>query len=310
MENANSSSDDVRYDKQKNQHYSKEMKGPSSSYHYTVITEKTLFDVLGEIWRAKYIMAGFSILAALLAFVFMSISQRYYQAEMIVAPANPLGMMTISGAEQGMEGTMNANVSATRQGGDAFTIFEAIYNGASVASFLAKDEAFLKKLGEDRWNIFSEAKTNWDAQTISDYLSRHVHIEPVNGMSSLRRLSYMHPDKKFASELLGRIHRIADEIIRARILVQTNQRITYLNKALAKTNNPDHKRSLARLLMEQERLKMMVSLNQAYAASIVEPAYVSVRTCWPDPYVIYAVFILVSMVIGYIVATVLTRRTA
>ena len=271
---------------------------PSCS-HYTVIAEKTLFDVLGDVWRAKYMMVCFALIAALLAFLFIGISQRYTLAQMIIAPANPIGVTVSMG--QGIEGTISAG-DVLWQGADAFTVFGAIYNGTTVASFLAQDKEFLEALHEDHRFVFSKAKTNWDAQSLSEYLTKRVHLEPVSGSSSLRRLSYMHPDGKFAADLLKRIHRITDEMIRVRILMETNQRIAYLDNALAKTNNPDHKRSLTVLLMEQERQKMMVSPDQPYAASIIEPAYVSSRTHWPDPYLIYPAFVFIGLVIGYIVA--------
>ena len=277
--------------------------------HYTVIAEKTLFDVLGEVWRARFFMAGFALLAGLLAFVFISITPRYYLAQMIIGPANPIGMAVSSGAlpGQGMEGTISSG-SVSGQGADAFTVFGTIYNGTTVASFLAQDKKFLEALKDDRRFVFLEPEGNPDAQGLSEYLTRRVHLEPLSGSSSLRRLSYMHPDKKFAAGLLKRIHRITDEMIRARILMETNQRIEYLDNALAKTNNPDHKRSLTALLMEQERQKMMVSLDQPYAASIVEPAYVSSRTYWPDPYLIYPVFVFLALAIGYIVSIRIQRK--
>lgn len=171
-----------------------------------------------------------------------------------------------------------------------------------MASFLAQDKEFLKPLRDDRHFVFSKPRVKWDAQSLSEYLNKRVHLEPLSGSSSLRRLSYMHPDKKFAAELLTRIHRITDEMIRARILVETNQRIEYLNNSLASTSNPDHKRSLTALLMEQERQKMMVSLDQPYSAYIVEPDFVYSRTYWPDPYAIYPVFVFIWLLLGYFVA--------
>ena len=270
--------------------------------HYTVIAEKTLYDVLGEAWRAKFVMISFALVAALLAFLFVGVSTRYTLAQMIIAPANPIGMVGVNGpAGQGMEGTINSGVQTGEQI-DAFSVFGAIYNGTTVASFLAQDKDFLEPLRDDRRFVFSDARLIWDAPSLSEYLDKRVHLESLSGSSSLRVLSYMHPDKKFAAELLTRIHRITDEMIRARILVETNQRIDYLNNALAGTNNPDHKRSLTALLMEQERQKMMVSLDQPYSASIVEPAFVSSRTYWPDPYLIYPVFVFIGLLMGYFVA--------
>jgi len=276
--------------------------------HYTVIAEKTLFDVLGEVWRAKYLMVGATLLAVLLAFLFIGISQPYYRAQMIVAPANSIGMMAFgSTLGQGQEGTISAG-DVSGESIDVFPVFGAIYSGTTVSSFLAQDKDFLRSLRDDRPFVFSEAKTNWDAQRLSEYLQKHVHLEPLSGSSSFRRLIYMHPDKKFAADLLTRIHRVTDEMIRARVLEETNQRIKYIDTALAKTNNPDHKRSLTALLMEQERQKMMVSLDQPYAAAIIEPAFVSSRTRWPDPFVIYPVFVILGLAVGYMVAVRLYMR--
>lgn len=266
---------------------------------YTVISEKTLFDVLRDMWKAKFVMLGFAIVAALAAFIFLSLSNNYYQAEMIIAPASPMGFSTRGSAgAKASEGTISVQ-EADLQSNAAFVRFENIYSGASVASFLVKDEDFVSKLALDRMFEFSKGRSRWDAQSLSEYIEKRVHLEPVSG-TSLRRLSYMHPDKAFAAEMVRRVHRITDEMIRASILVETNQRIDYLNKALAKASNPDHKRTLVDLMMEQERLKMMVSLDQAYAAAIIEPPYVLFRTRWPDKYVFYLMFVFVGLSLGYI----------
>ncbi len=276
--------------------------------HYTVIAEKTLYDVLGEVWHAKFVMISFALIAVLLAVLFIGISTRYTFAQMIIAPANPIGMVAVSGAAgQSMEGTIASGVPVG-ESIDAFSVFGAIYSGTTVASFVAQDSEFLAPLRDDRRFVFSKVRLKWDAQSLSEYLSKRVHLEPLSGSSSLRRLSYMHPNKKFAAELLTRIHRITDEMIRARILVETNQRIEYLNNSLAGTNNPDHKRSLTALLMEQERQKMMVSLDQPYSAAIIEPAFVSSHTHWPDPYAIYPIFVLIGLLMGYFVAVQVMRK--
>ncbi len=276
--------------------------------HYTVIAEKTLYDVLGEVWRARFIMAGFALLAAALAFLFIAVSQDFYRAQMIIAPANPIGFMPVRSSVAGMEGTLSSGSSYAAEHTDAFDVFGTIYSGTTVASFLAQDKNFIEPLQNDRRFVFSKTREKWDAQSLSEYLNRRVQLDPLSGDSSLRRLSYAHPDKKFAAELLTRLHRITDEMIRSRILAQTNQRIKYLEDALAGTSNPDHKRSLASLLMEQERQKMMVSLDQPYSADIVEPAFVLSRTHWPDPYIIYPVFVFLGLVFGYIVAVQTGRK--
>lgn len=276
----------------------------SSRFHYTVMAEKTLFDVLREIWRFRYTMLGCALVAVLLAFVFISVSKPFFRARMIIAPANHINVAAHGGVvSSAVEGSIgNGRTAVAGQNIDAFTVFGAVYNGKRLASLLAQDNKLLEALGDDCLFVFSRCKANKDAQSLSEYLRKHVHIEPVSGTSSLRYLSYMHPDKKFAAELLKKVHGNADEMIRERVLEETNQRIEYLENALVKTNNPEHRRSLTDLLMEQERGKMALSIEQPYAATIIEPAYVSRRAYWPDPCIIYPVFILVGLFLGYIVA--------
>lgn len=222
---------------------------------------------------------------------------------MIVAPANPLG-----GGEGGVgQNGINSPVGLSQNA--AFTVFEEIYNGPSVAArFLENEEgkgaAFVR---QDLPFVFSGvlggSVRSLNAQKLSEYFEKRMRLDPVKGVSSpLRRLSYAHPDKDVALSVVKRIHHLSDEIIRERILEETFQRIAYLNEALGRTNNPEHKHVLAKLLMEQERKKMMASLDQPYAASIVEPAFVFEKTYWPDRALVLIIFGCVGLLIGYIVA--------
>ncbi len=260
--------------------------------------EKTLYDVLRDVWKAKYYMLGFSVVMVIAAFLFLSLANNYYRAEMIIAPARPMGQSLLPSSKIG-EGSSQIQ-EGDLQSSSAFLRFENIYNGVSVAGFLAQDKDIIAGVSSDLAFEFSKPRNDWNAQSLSEYLKKRIRLEPVSG-TPLRRLIYLHPNKEFAVEMIKRIHRITDEMIRARILVETNQRIDYLSSSLSKTTNPEHRRSLANLLMEQERLKMFVSLDQPYAASIIEPAFVSSRPRWPDPYIIYSVFIFIGLLFGFVV---------
>lgn len=262
------------------------------------LSEKTLFDVLREVWRAKLYMLIFAVLMAIFAFSFLTLAKPYYRAQMIITPASPMGR-ALSDRGGMQEGTLQIQREDFMSNA-AFQRFENIYNGVSVANFLLQDEDIINGFAADRMFEFSNPYTPESAEAMSTYLRDRVILEPVSG-TPLRRLIYMHPNKEYAMDLLARVHRLTDEMIRARILVETNQRIDYLNVAMTKTQNPDHRRSITGLLMEQERLKMMVSLDQPYAAGIVEPAYVSAQPKWPDPYVLYPVFIFIGLLMGFVV---------
>ncbi len=263
-----------------------------------ISSEKTLFDVLRDVWRAKVYMAVCAVFSMILAFVFINTANPFYRAEMILAPAIPMGQgLHMSSSISEGSGQVQPN---DLQNSAAFLRFEHIYDGASVASILMNDDKVLESLAFDRPFTLSSVEKQWNAQSLSEYLQKRVRLEPVSG-SPLRKLTYYHPNKDFSITMITRIHRIADEIIRARILREVSERIIYLNNALSTVSNPDHRRNLAELLMEQERLKMMVSLDQPFAASIVEPASVSAHPKWPDSYLIYPIFLCVGLLLGFII---------
>ncbi len=262
-----------------------------------VLPEKTIFDVLRDIWRARVYMFVFVMVLMVVALVFISFSQKFYKAEMIIAPATPMGQ-SIKNSSMIGEGAIQISRD-NLQSSAAFLRFEYIYNGVNVAAILLKDKEIMSLLKFDRNFEFSNVKDNWDAGQLSEYLKKRVKLEPVNG-TSLRRLTYMHPDKKSAYYMVKRIYQVSDKIIRAAILKQANERIIYLNKSLSVMTNKGHRANLTFLLMEQERLKMMVSLDQPYAAAIIEKPFVYSKAHYPDPYIIYPTFLFVGLFLGFV----------
>lgn len=254
-------------------------------------------DVLALVWRAKFYLLGFVILCLSFAFAFIIAAIPHYRASMIIGPASHMGQGTAAASMIG-EGTINVRAEEM-QSTAAFIRFEAIYDGVSVASVLMKDHRILEGLSKDETFRFFNVAVPRTPEEFSDYLQNRVRLEPVAG-TALRRISYFHSDREFAAYLISRLHSLTDEIIRARILLETQERTRYLDSALAKTQNPEHRRSLVTLLMEQERLRMMVSLDQPYAASVIEPAAISARPKWPDVYLVYPVAAFIGLVIGFV----------
>ncbi len=263
-----------------------------------VLPEKTIFDVIQDVWKSRFYMLAFAILFLVLSLLFLSFTQKFYRADMIIAPATPMdgGMRSSSQIGEGTIRVQPENLQSTA----AFVRFEAIFNGMSVASVLIKDRRIIDALRFDRTFEFSKSVDDWNEEKLSEYLKKRIKIEPVSG-TPLRRLIYLHPNKNFATYMISKIHRVSDDIVRRRILNEVNGRISYLNKSLSVTANPDHRRNLTSLLMEQERLKMLVSLDQPYAATIVERPYISSKPRWPDTYVIYPVFLFLGLLLGFIV---------
>lgn len=258
-------------------------------------SEKTLFDVLREFWRAKFYLLFFGFVMAIAAFLFVSMATPYYRAEMIVGPAESFvrsAAPVFEGSGQIQRGEISHD--------DIFLRFEHSYAGVRIARALLSNADFVANIVSAEPSLGKGVRGNQvSAEALSAHLKERVQLQTISG-TSLRRLVYYHPDQQFAKRLLTLIHDLADRMIRIETLKETNERIQYLNDALAQNLNPVHKRSLAELLMEQERAKMMVSLDQPFAARIVEPAYVSDKPRWPDLYIMYPVFIFIGLIFGFI----------
>jgi hypothetical protein len=275
---------------------------------YHPVHSPTLGDFLLDCWRLKvWIIAGlFSGL--ILAGVFIFSAVPHYQAKAIIAPAVPMGA---AGGTSNAAGLSNEDIFALRfvfqhinagQGSD-FQRFETIYNGASVASVLLKDQRVLAGLRKDVDFKGGRANDhNWTAQRLSEYLHKQMKLQST-GMSSARQLTYFHPDPQFAVYLIGAVHHIADGLIRKAVREEARARVDYLNTAIAQTSNPEHKRALTNLLMEQERVLMLVSIDQPYAAALIEPPITGIRPDWPDIPLVLILFTGIGALLGFIVGS-------
>jgi len=164
--------------------------------------------------------------------------------------------------------------------------------GTAVAEILIKDDSVLK-------NINKVADPDIiTAEELSVYLKQKMNVNPL-GATSLRRLHYSHPDKEFAAALLRKLHLVADQMIRRDRRRQSQSRIEYLQNALRRTTNPDHRKGITNLLMQQEHIQMLANLDEAYAAIIVEPASTYPKPIWPNKPLIYLVFSFIGLMLGY-----------
>lgn len=249
---------------------------------------RTLLDVLADIRKARLYIFGGLFLAFFLAFGFLALAPPHYCAQMLVGPASPLS------AGQPVADSTDNNFSHAENTAD-FLRFENMVTGSHVAGLILKDENIVK-------GLFAEKALDqrWSPARLADYLKRRVRIEPV-GDTKLRRLVYYHPDAEFAVYFLQRLQAATDGLIRAKARAEIAQRMDYLNKTMRQSSEPEQRRNLTTLLMEQERLLMMVSLDQPYAADIIEPASASYKPKWPEPVLVFAGFLLAGALAGFIV---------
>lgn len=265
-------------------------------------TEPTLSDGFKDLWDGKFYLLSGLIIGLLAAFIFMASATPYFKARMIVAPASPMNGAEMSSllADNNLFALRYLVQRVGMSNSSDFLRFENIYAGPRVAHMLIKDETIIAGLKNDPKANFITEQKDWNADKLSYYLSKRLRLDSI-GASPLRELSYQHPDKDFAVYLLGEVHQISDYMIRQNIFKESGERIEYLKRAIEETSNPEHRRALTTLLMEQERLRMLVSIDQAYAASVIEPPAALPKVSWPDKYLVWPGFALIGLFLGYVV---------
>jgi hypothetical protein len=263
--------------------------------------EQTLSDVCADAWQARrFILSGMT-LGLLAAWAFFYSAVPYYRAQMIISPASPMNGAEVSSllADDSLFALRYLVQRAGVANSSDFMRFENIYDGASVATYLLKDEQIRAGLDEDRSSKFKKPKQAWRAEELAEYIGKRVRLEPV-GATPLRRMVYLHPNREFATYFLYNIHRMSDEIIRLKIKNEATQRVKYLNEAVGKTANPDHRRALTTLLLEQERLLMLVSIETPYAAAVVEAPSAGVKAAWPQAWLVYPALAFAGALAGFV----------
>ncbi len=260
--------------------------------------EQSFAEVLSEIWRGRWFIAVGFVLGMLSAAVFVWLAVKHVEARMVIAPASPMEAMQAQGVRAGQNGVRSQSSADMN-----FTRFQSVFRGASVAKLLLRDDMIRGGLENDKAFRFQKDERLWDAAKLSEYIARRVHVDPV-GESALRVLSYEHENPAFAAVFLRKLHETTDGLIRHAMRKDVNERIAYLQGALGQTLNPEHRRALTDLLMEQERLKMLVSIEQPYAAAVVETAYPMMKFSWPNVPLVLAAFGLSGAFFGFVVFSV------
>jgi hypothetical protein len=174
-----------------------------------------------------------------------------------------------------------------------FAVYEMLLTSPRVAGALQKDETL-----KNRLNAVCNACAT-DTAKLTRWLSNAVVVRPV-GATQMRRITLQLHDKVLATDLLRALHRLADETIRADVRIRTDQRIAYLREQLGNVVNLEQRDALVGLLKEQERMRMMVGIDNDFASESIDPPSLPVSPVFPNPYTMVPLLALLGAVLGAI----------
>lgn len=276
-------------------------------YQSLYMPEPTLGDVVKSIWDSRYSLFLFGVAGLVLGLFYVTLAVPQYKASLLIAPAErtqSADLKTLFPQTQSFAIQKLVNSIASQDQTDFVRLYHIIH-GPAVAAILLDDQDMLRPVLDDRAFSFQDNDDVLNnAARFSAYLEDQVKVYSV-GNTNLKRIEYHHPDAEFAAFFLHRLYHAADQIIRDDSRKATDQRIAYLNESLQSISNPDHRRAMASLLVEQEHARMLLSMDAPYAATIAEPAVPPAKPDYPRPILIYTVFLAVFLFLGYSFSSVL-----
>ena len=250
--------------------------------------EVTFGDVVAMVLARWWLLALGMVLGLWLASVVLSRATIEYTSELKVSPvqAETGGLMRRLGGLASLAGVGGLGKA---DAATPFDLYLEAYFAPEVAERLAEDPAvlrgaFWKEWSGGRWveprsavgdmvrglkRLLGAPHTPWrepDAGRLGEWLIDNVVVNRSN-RSAIVTISLEHPDPAFAEALLARLHREADQAVRAKTLERTAGTIAYLQRKLGEVLLVEHREALAQALGEQERSRMMASVQGiAFAA--------------------------------------------
>ena len=266
-----------------------------------------LEDLLRILLRHKRLPIKGALYGLLAAIVFLFLAVPHYRAVMLVAPATRSATTDLAGPLPENAGYGTEYMLKSFAAGDTadFDWFEQTLRGPRVAAEMLRDPKIVDGIADDRSFRLSWRRTPHSAEDISAYLEDRVAVAPI-GTTALRRVTYEHPDRRFAAYLLQSLYNDADRLMRGDMQARADKRIAWLQQTIAVTQNPDDRKAMAALLTAQQQLRIALTMDEPYAARLAEPPSAGIRKSWPRGSLLLPVFMLAGALAGAALA--LSRR--
>lgn len=285
--------------------------------------EPPLGQLLKDIARARLRLGAMAVLGAFLTLLALWIIEPRHTAYMLVGPTTRLGPAGMGPALPIGTGGLPRALAEPGSGEETLSDYARyleLLMSHPVAARVAADEEILRTVFHEHWDADNAAwrepvtpgfvvrkllfglagLPSWsppDAEQMARYLRETIRIERV-GVGPIRRIVFRHRDRDFALRLLAVLHAAADGLIREeagrRILVE----IDYLRGRLADVTVQEHRVAMTNLLGDQERIRMMISVDLPFAADTIAPPTASALPDWPDPIALLPFGALVGFVAG------------
>ncbi|MDQ2106549.1 hypothetical protein [Azospirillum isscasi] len=276
------------------------------------------------LWEGWPILLGGAVLGLVLSVTALRLVTPQYSALMVVGPTARVGAAAMGARLPVLIGRETATAASEPGPGDEilsdFARYLQLFTSIPVAERLMADPVLLRGLFPDRWDheaggwrpapgpvagakrmlLTLVGRTDWvepDAERVASALQDRLVVDMV-GSGPMRRIRLRHADRALALRILAAAAQATDAHLRAEASRRSAAQIAHVRARLAGITVAEHRRALADLLSEQERIAMMVEVDLPLAADAIEPPAAAQRPDWPDPLRVVPMAVLAGLAAG------------
>ena len=285
------------------------------------VQARTVFsfdDVMVQLWRQKVLNFVVVAMVGLLTIVWLHWVDREYAARMVVSPSEDTGSSGSGGSSKGFSDlvTWSGIDLSTGSQANPHEHYLQLLHSLELAELLQTNHGFLQHLYPTLWN---KSRGDWtkpsgfvanikvlikrtlampkwsppSEEDLANILKKRIDVKPIRN-SSFTEIVAVHSNSQTALKLLTAIHMELDALLRQKAKGRVTGQIRYIKSKLETVRVVEHRKALTQLLVEQERKMMMISIDQPFAAKLVERPFAASKPSFPNT----AVSILVGLLFG------------
>ena len=283
-------------------------------------------EVIGSGWRHRWLVLFTVIVMVALGVGLILVSPTRYTARLVVMPTE--ASQQLSDLLRNAGASVLASSLSTLTGNEQITYFDRFgkqLTSVSTAGALKDHPGLVESLMDLRWN---DEKKIWESdsfvtpvkaalgldtsvdtgpQAIAEFLRRNLGQEQDRD-SPITTLSLDAADPEVARQTLAYLHQYSDDQIKQAIYQQTQSKLEYLQRRLQSVTVNDYRQTLIGLILDQEKILMLIQPNLPFAAEALERPEVLTQPSSPKKGRILAVAVLLGLVIGAGIAYRIDRK--
>lgn len=278
------------------------------------ISLRELFDAL---WDRRLLIVALTLGFGIVAAVVSLLLPEKYEASVVLSPVDDDGSGKLGGAGALLSqfGGLASLGGLSLGGGGGKSVAVATLQSHALTEAFIRDNNLLPILYADDWDAANKTwtitdpdkiPTPWKAERAFAKKVRSVNEDKKTGLVTLT-IEWTDPElaAKWATELVQRSNRH----LRAKAIAESQTNLAYLNEQLTKTSVVELQKSIYGLIETEIKKVMLANGSEEYAFKVVDPARVAEERTSPKRTLITAVGLFAGMMLGFVLALSLPRRS-